>query len=423
MLLTGRRFARRAVIVVAASCWSLSSVAAWAQTTVDPKAAEVLKKLCDYGQSLKVAKSEVTLALSVKSGAKVSKINVIYVVGVATPNRVVIRPKPLGGAAAASAEMAPSLVSDGSQLLISAPTEGKYVLDAGPATFDDLAKIKHLDHIGLSHPLVATALLGFRGDAAVTQELTGAEYLGEDKVGAVKCHHLKLAFKLYDAEVWIDTTEKPTLRKAQPDLTRWAATNKDLPPAEMKPEVQITYKPWITTGLAKADDFKIVAPTGLTRVDAFDAPSATAAVHPLLDRPAPPFQLRLLQGGTANLAAHKGKQVVVLDFWATWCGPCVRSLPEIISVAAEFESKGVAFYAVNLNEDADTITAFLTAQKLRMPVAMDTGSSVAGQYGVRAIPQTLIIDREGVVKVAHIGAGANIRQQLTQDLNQVLSAK
>jgi thiol-disulfide isomerase/thioredoxin len=136
----------------------------------------------------------------------------------------------------------------------------------------------------------------------------------------------------------------------------------------------------------------------------------------------PAFTAPQVGGGSFDLAAHKGKDVVVLDFWATWCGPCVAALPIITDVTNAFKEKGVVFCAVNEGDEEATIRDFLQAKKLDPTVGMDDGK-VGHLYGVQGIPQTVIIDKQGVVQTVHIGFSPNLRELLTSQLEAVLAGK
>jgi thiol-disulfide isomerase/thioredoxin len=139
----------------------------------------------------------------------------------------------------------------------------------------------------------------------------------------------------------------------------------------------------------------------------------------LVGKPAPDFELELLGGEKFRVSACKGR-VVVLDFWATWCGPCIQAMPQVERVAQEFRDRGVQLVAVNLQEAPDRITAMLERHKLSPAVALDRNGAVAEKYGANAIPQTVIIDRDGNVARLFVGGGPHLGDQLRDALNAVL---
>ncbi|WP_435020070.1 redoxin domain-containing protein [Tundrisphaera sp. TA3] len=142
---------------------------------------------------------------------------------------------------------------------------------------------------------------------------------------------------------------------------------------------------------------------------------------PLVGQPAPDFTLKLLGGGDFHLADARG-QVVILDFWATWCGPCLQAMPQIDKVAHEFEAKGVKLVAVNLQEPPAKITALLERIKLSPTVALDRDGIVAGKYAADAIPQTVIVDRDGKLVRLFVGGGPKFEDRLRDALNAVTAA-
>src|SRR5262249_17758575 len=137
---------------------------------------------------------------------------------------------------------------------------------------------------------------------------------------------------------------------------------------------------------------------------------------PLVGKPAPDFQLKLLDGTAFRLSDYKGK-TVVLDFWATWCGPCVQAMPVLEETVADFKEQGVKLIAVNMQEDAKTIGRFLERTELHPAVALDADGVAAQKYAVSAIPQTVIIDAEGKVARLFIGGGPAYGDQVREALN------
>ena len=139
----------------------------------------------------------------------------------------------------------------------------------------------------------------------------------------------------------------------------------------------------------------------------------------LVGKPAPDFELVLLGGKKFQLSANKG-QVVVLDFWATWCGPCLQAMPQVDRVVQEFKAEDVRLVAVNLQEPANKITSTLERLKLQTTVALDQDGVVADRYGATAIPMTVIVGRDGQVARVFIGGGPHFADQLRDALRALL---
>ncbi len=131
-------------------------------------------------------------------------------------------------------------------------------------------------------------------------------------------------------------------------------------------------------------------------------PESGGQSSPLLNQDAKPFKLPLLSGEDFDLSAEKGK-VIVLDFWATWCGPCIKSLPSLIDSMSSFDPKQVRFIGVNQAEDKDTVKSFLETRGWKLDVALDASQRVGQSFGVEGIPHTVVIGPDG--KVAYVKTG------------------
>ena len=150
--------------------------------------------------------------------------------------------------------------------------------------------------------------------------------------------------------------------------------------------------------------------------------SGSNAPHPLTGQPTPPLSLPDIDGNNHDIATDDADaKVIVLDFWATWCPPCVAELPELQEVYdwAKDNNKPVAFYAVNQGETVDQVKQFWLDKKLSIPVLMDEKFTAAQSYQVNGIPQTVII-ANGKVQTVHVGYRPGIGEQMQAEIQDLL---
>lgn len=139
----------------------------------------------------------------------------------------------------------------------------------------------------------------------------------------------------------------------------------------------------------------------------------------LVGEPAPEFLLDTIGGELFQLKDHRDR-IVVLDFWASWCGPCVQTMPLVESAVAEIGESKVQLVAVNLQETANRVEAAMEKLKLNSTVLLDVNGEVASLYNANAIPQTVIIDRSGNVTHVFVGGGPRLVAQLKEALRSLL---
>lgn len=137
----------------------------------------------------------------------------------------------------------------------------------------------------------------------------------------------------------------------------------------------------------------------------------------IVNDPAPHFALPTLEGDTLSMTDLKG-QVVVINFWATWCAPCRVEIPELIEMQDELADDGVRFVGIALEAEAvDAVRAYADDADFNYPIAIDDGE-VANRFGgVYALPTTILIDREGMVvrKISGL-VTKNLLQPILEDL-------
>ena len=136
---------------------------------------------------------------------------------------------------------------------------------------------------------------------------------------------------------------------------------------------------------------------------------------PEVNEPAPQFALRDTDGRVRRLSDYEG-QVVWVNFWATWCGPCRRELPDIQRLADELEGAGVVVLTVNFKQSADTALPFWDELGLDLPILLDSDGDVARQYDLLGFPDNFFIDREGVLRSFELGflTEGQMRERLTE---------
>ena len=120
------------------------------------------------------------------------------------------------------------------------------------------------------------------------------------------------------------------------------------------------------------------------------------------DRAAPDFTLRTLDGPNLRLQEQRGR-VVLVNFWATWCGPCRQEMPHLNRLYDKYRAAGFTLLGVNIDDDARNAAGLSTKLGLKFPVLLDTDKKVSHLYDLATMPSTVLIDRDGRVRFIHLG--------------------
>lgn len=137
----------------------------------------------------------------------------------------------------------------------------------------------------------------------------------------------------------------------------------------------------------------------LVQNDTGEQPVSKGAVGEL----APPFTLKGLDGESVSLQDLQG-QPIYLNFWATWCKWCVKEMPEMEKVFVEYQERGLVLLAVSVGEDLAKVENYLEDQSYSFQFLLDTDKSVTRSYGLKSIPVSIMIDRNGYVIYKRVGA-------------------
>ena len=130
--------------------------------------------------------------------------------------------------------------------------------------------------------------------------------------------------------------------------------------------------------------------------------AGSAELKPAGGVPAPALALKTLDGATHDLARYRGK-VVLVNFWATWCEPCRDEMPSIQRLRERFADQPFAVLAVNVDEPASRVQAFVEKTKVDLTVVLDPGKSVTKAWNARILPASYLIGRDGRVRYSVVG--------------------
>ena len=150
---------------------------------------------------------------------------------------------------------------------------------------------------------------------------------------------------------------------------------------------------------------------GATVAARADGPGVDVALRqldlmkPARARQAEDFTLPTPDGGSFRLSEQRGK-VVLVNFWATWCPPCLEEMPAMERLWRRHKDAGFVLVAISLDTDSRKVPPFVSARRFSFPVALDPKMAIAEKYGVRALPSSFVLDREGTVTGIALGPRA-----------------
>ena len=188
--------------------------------------------------------------------------------------------------------------------------------------------------------------------------------------------------------------------------------------------VRMRRLPWrngtpILAASASAGRMKLLARAGLACLTAVCVTAVSAAAPPPEQRIAPgDFALTDVQAGTVLQLSDYHNRVVVVNFWASWCPPCVQELPSMRRLKARLENRPFEILAINMGESRQALTRFAATleQPVNFPLLLDETMQVAGNWQVRGLPMSFIIDKQGRIADVIVGpkdwSGDAIRNQI-----------
>mgnify|MGYP001197409219 CR=1 FL=1 len=426
------------------------------ENRVQPEAKKLLERMAAFYKKMEMATVEATLKIEAEGLPQAMRQEAMT--AIKRPNKFVSLSKsPMMGGFDAS--------SDGEKMIIAMAMANAYSEISSPKNFNQLLSMEGAEQqnsmmLVSQDPSLMVALSLFSDSLidSLLKQVDSLEYVGEEKFNGVETIRLLSKTAMgndefsspnqvfaSNADIWILKGESPWLVGLRPDLTAFMTEEEAQMGAPMgNMTMTIEYAKWaeaapengyevpIKETWRQVDDLMQTIMEmsaqqmgGPEMDDEMDTPVLQAeATHPTVGMQAPDFTLKGLRDGKeVTLASLKGK-VVVLDFWATWCAPCVAGLPTVDKVTSEFKSKGVVFYAVDLQEGAEKVQTFVDKKGWKFPVLMDPKGEIARAYRVSGIPHSVIIGADGKIRNVHIGFGGAkaLEAQLREELTEALKA-
>jgi peroxiredoxin len=408
----------RCVILTVLGC-SLSTMVACRQPPSTPPAVEaddvygVLRRVTDFYQKIKTFQvdysQENTLEGDGISESTASKAEII----VERPNRFAMRNS--------DAPDLTDVVCNGAQVWMSVPELKKYTQSEAPGSLDQL-----LGNAAAKGRRPVLELFSHQAYERLMENMRRGDYVGREEIDGIGVEHLRFEYDQFTWDAWVEAGERPALRQVRFELETAPSSRRKVAPQLASAKMVCTqrYDNWRFDVPVPEGAFWFDPPAGFKKVDSLLAdrnrPSERSR---FVGHPAPDVEFSLLNGVRLRLKDLRSEKLVILDFWATWCSPCLQELPLVTKVAGEYRDKDVSLYCVNQNEDAETIFKFISQHKVDGTIGLDPSGEVGGAFGAQALPTLVLIDKAGVVQAVHVGFSPDIGQTLKDEIEALLAGK
>jgi peroxiredoxin len=156
--------------------------------------------------------------------------------------------------------------------------------------------------------------------------------------------------------------------------------------------------------------------TGIAAAVVMVTSSASAG---LKQSAAPDFTLKSVEGENLRLSEYRG-EVVLINFWASWCGPCRQEMPVLSELHDKYKALGFTVLGINVEEDSGKARKLLQEMSVSFPVLLDNESVVSKQYDVVAMPSTVLVDRDGNMRYLHKGYKPGLEDVYLQQIRDLI---
>ncbi|MDX2035651.1 MAG: TlpA disulfide reductase family protein [Isosphaeraceae bacterium] len=342
-----------------------------------------------------------------------------------------------------------SIVSDGNAILTVVPSLKRWSKAPAPQriTHDDLSEgplgaFERGGPIGMPTRVLATLLLDPEAVKSLARDAVGFSTVPAKSIDGVECEGIVVDSDTAPGLILRIDPKTKLVVAMEIDPTRGAKGDSEIPgsPVVFKSFTWRAGKIDTTPPADLAASFAAVPPEGTKEILALAAQKVEAIEHPLVGKPAPDFTLNLLEKGGKTRRARIDEfqdKIVLIDFWAMWCGPCRKEMPDIAKLSDDLAKAGkpVVFIALSIDRPEEielpelekkvradiAILGFDIEKAENRRLALDPSGTTARAFGVTAIPMLVLLDGKGIVRAVHVGMTE--RDVLAAEIEALLEGK
>ena len=377
---------------------TMTAMPAQSGPRMDEKSQAILKSMTDFFAKADAVHLKLELTTKVNGAAAETGKNVV-IASAARPNKFFRTIEQDG-------KLMELRVSDGTSRYFYFAEANAYEAKKALPNFEAMLANDNMSDAALFGPLLRD-----NNYDRVVESFTSFKYDREIEQDGHKIAVIKFERREGEGELMIRTGETPVPEKLV------------INPHEVAMTFEFAFSDWKFGKDVDPKAFEFKAPEGARKVRSVSGTLAKLqGGAPLLGEQAPDFLLPGVDGKDVKLVDYKGK-ILILDFWATWCGPCRKGLPTLAKVVAAYKDKGVVLHAVNLRESKEVVASF--AKQFSNPInpLLDEEGKVGEKYQVGGIPHTVIIDKTGKIQVVHVGLSEDYESELHEELDAILAGQ
>ena len=382
----------------------------------DPRAMEIVADFAKFYHDLSSFQVTITTKLETNAKGREGQAESIYDLSLQRPASLALTLR--------SGALGASVVSGAPGRFVYVPALNSYITDSAPKSVTDV--------IDSSLTGVLNQGFAFGFEPLLTPDIKAAfasghqlAYSGDEEIGGVAAHRITVSEGAFTYNLWIAQGDKPLLLKSETILD----LNKI--PSDQMEKLQLTsarrtslYTDWKVNEPIPATTFEFKAPEGAKLVESF-VPKNFKPPTRFVAKPglaAPNFTLKDLDGKEVKLSDLRDR-IVVLVFWTSKSAPSLEALAPAADAVKEMNSPIVSFYTINPRQNLEEIRELLKTRSLDVPVLLDPGAKVTTNYGFNTVPQTLVINKEGIIHALFTGMHADMKNYLLTEMKAIAAGE